>query len=176
MNDAASSHSRARRLVGSLVLSLAAIAFVTTCLPSPAWSSRRAKVPTIPTFAAGEPARPASPKRVVEVAMIEIDGKMTYAPEEISFVQGDSVRFVIRNDTSSAHEFVVGSQAENMGHAETMKLLPGSHHDEPNARLVPSGRSSVLDWTFSKPGTFEAACLLGSHQGEGTMKIIVVPR
>lgn len=109
--------------------------------------------------------------------MVEIDGKMFFTPEAMTVMQGDTVRFVIRNDTSSDHEFVVGSHTENIAHAQTMKLSPPVDHDEPNGRLVKPGRTAVLDWRFANAGVFEAACLLNGHaEGETPIRITVVPR
>ncbi len=109
--------------------------------------------------------------------MVEVDGKMILAPPEMTFSQGDNVRFVIRNDTSRAHEFVIGSHTENMAHAQTMKLSPPVAHDEPNGRLVAPGATTVLDWRFTNVGSFEAACLLdGDADVEDSAKITVLPR
>lgn len=141
------------------------------------WSSPSRKASTSPISAAGEPGRSATKRTTVDVIMVEGDGKMILAPPEMTFSQGDNVRFVIRNDTPRAHEFVIGSHIENMAHAQTMKLSPPVAHDEPNGRLVAPGTSVILDWRFTNAGSFEAACLLdGDGNVEEPAKITVLPR
>lgn len=151
-----------------------AIAVVFLLSSDIAWAKQRAPRHSSQIFAAGEPARHGSKLTKVEIAIVEVDGKAIFAPNDLKFPRGATVRFQIRNDTSATHEFVIGSHTENIGHAETMKLSPVIEHDEPNARTLLPRATAVLDWHFSNSGTFEFACLLNGHaEVEEDGKIVV---
>ncbi|UGV26952.1 copper resistance protein [Rhodopseudomonas boonkerdii] len=99
----------------------------------------------------------------MQVAMVDVGGTMTFAPNEFRFARGTNVRFTIRNDTERPHEFVLGSHTENLAHSQTMTLGIGQGHDEPNGRVVAAGATVNLDWQFTKVGEFEFGCLLAGH-------------
>jgi len=47
-------------------------------------------------------------------------------------------------------------------------------HDDPNGkRLTPSGSNEIV-WRFTKPGTFEFACLIPGHYESGMKGTVVV--
>lgn len=129
-------------------------------------------------FAAGEPGHPKGKSRTIAVTMNESDGKMLFSPNRIEVRQGEQIRFVLTNAGYLDHEFVVGTQEENARHAELMKnhadMKHGNTHDDPNGKTVKPKQKAELIWRFSKPGTFEFACLIPGHYEAGMYGTIVV--
>jgi len=118
-------------------------------------------------FSAGEPGDPKHPSRTVDVTMREDGKKMLFEPNHIIIRRGEQIRFVLFNEGTESHEFVLATVAENRKHAELMKKYPHMTHDDPNAkRLTPFVEAEFL-WTFSRRGTFEYACLIPGHYEAG---------
>jgi len=122
-------------------------------------------------FSAGESGDPKKPARVVKVVMRE-EGtkkgtKMLFEPAQISVRKGEQIRFLLENDGTESHEFVLATVAENRKHAKLMKKYPHMEHDDPNAkRLTPFTEGEIV-WKFTKRGTFEYACLIPGHLEAG---------
>lgn len=126
------------------------------------------------TFTAGEPGDPKKPARLVQVTMIERDGKMLFLPARIEVRKGEQVKFVLRNNGLLEHEFVLASTAENLEHAEAMKANPDMDHDDPNGKHVAPSKSGEIVWKFTKAGEFEYACLIPGHREAGMIGTVVV--
>jgi uncharacterized cupredoxin-like copper-binding protein len=119
---------------------------------------------------AGEPGDPKTPARVIEVVM---DDRM-YTPVTVDAVQGEQIRFVIRNAGTEAHEFLLATREANLKHAAAMTKSPDMEHDEPNGlRLLPKGNGEIL-WRFTRTGTFEYACLIPGHREDGMIGLVTV--
>lgn len=125
-------------------------------------------------FSAGEPGDPAKPARVVQVTMVETDGRMLFLPARIEITKGDQVKFVLRNNGKLDHEFVLASTAENLEHAKSMKENPDMAHDDPNGKQLAPSKTGQFVWKFSKAGEFEYACLIPGHREAGMAGAIVV--
>lgn len=127
-------------------------------------------------FAAGEPGDPKKPARTVKVEMREEDGdrRMLFAPNRIEVRQGEQIRFVLGNGGLYAHEFLIDTPERNQRHAAAMRKNPDMQHDDPNGTSVPLGQTKELVWRFSKPGTFEFACLIPGHYEAGMHGTVVV--
>ena len=121
------------------------------------------------SYSAGEAGDPKTPARTIEVEMRE----MEYLPPKIEVKRGEQIRFVIHNTGIEAHEFLLATTAENLKHEAVMRKNPDMEHDEPNVRIAAKQSGEIL-WTFTKPGTFEYACLIPDHREYGmTGKVIV---
>ena len=118
-------------------------------------------------FSAGEPGDPKQPARTVKVAMREDGKKMLFEPAHIVVQRGDQIRFVLNNDGTESHEFVLATVAENRKHAELMKKYPKMEHDDPNARRLTPFTEGEIVWKFTRRGTFEYACLIPGHREAG---------
>jgi len=119
-------------------------------------------------MAAGRPGTVAEATRTVEMTMRELDtGEMVFEPSDLSFAEGETVRFVITNAGLAEHEFVLDSTEKNAEHKALMERFPEMEHDDPNAVRLEPGETSEIVWTFSKPGGFEFACLLPGHYESG---------
>lgn len=102
------------------------------------------------------------------------DGKMMFTPEKVEVKRGEQVRFVLKNSGRADHEFMLDSIEHNARHKIAMEKNPDMEHDDPNGkRLAPAGSSQIV-WKFSKPGTFEYACLIPGHYESGMHGIVVV--
>jgi uncharacterized cupredoxin-like copper-binding protein len=118
-------------------------------------------------FAAGEPGNPRQPSRTVKVIMREVGKQMLFEPAHVSVRKGEQVRFVLENDGTEAHEFVLATVAENNKHAELMKKYPHMEHVDPNAKRLTPFTDGEMVWRFTKRGTFEYACLIPGHREAG---------
>jgi uncharacterized cupredoxin-like copper-binding protein len=121
-------------------------------------------------YSAGEPGNAKKPSRTIEVTMSE----MEFNPYRIEVKRGEQIRFIIRNAGTEDHEFLLASTEDNLKHAEAMKKDPKMAHDDPNGvRLAPKKSAEIL-WKFTKPGTFEFACLIPDHREYGMTGRVIV--
>lgn len=109
--------------------------------------------------------------RVIEVRMTD---NMRFSPDRIEVREGETVRFVVRNNGKVLHEMVIGTREELDAHAALMKKHPGMEHDEPYMSHVAAGKRGELVWNFNRPGTFQFACLIPGHFEAGMVGTIVV--
>lgn len=107
--------------------------------------------------------KPADVKHATRTIEIMMGDNMRFEPKRIDIKQGETIRFLVRNDGKVKHEMVLGSMAELKKHAALMLKFPDMEHDDPNAVSVEPGKTGEFAWTFSKPGTFDFACLVPGH-------------
>src|SRR5262245_7065698 len=153
----------------ALLGSTAAILAVIDAVPMPASAHEDHR-----SFSAGEPGDPKKPARTIKVMMREDGKKMAFDPARITVRKGEQIRFVLENDGTDDHEFVLASPVENRKHAELMKKFPDMEHDEPNAKRLALGEHGEILWKFTKTGTFEFACLIPGHREAGMLGKVVV--
>jgi len=111
-------------------------------------------------------------KRTVEVKM---NDNMRFTPDRLEVRQGETVRFVIRNDGKLLHEYVLGTKKDLDEHAALMVKFPTMEHDEPYMAHVAPGKTGEIVWTFNRAGEFDFACLIAGHYQAGMVgKIKVV--
>ncbi|HEU4459536.1 MAG TPA: cupredoxin family protein [Methylibium sp.] len=111
-------------------------------------------------------------KRTIEVGMADT---MRFTPDKIEVRQGETVKFVVKNNGKQMHEFVIGTKAENDKHADMMIKFPTMEHDEPYMAHVGPGKTGEIVWTFNRAGDFDFACLIAGHYQAGMVgKIKVV--
>ncbi len=110
-------------------------------------------------------------RRTIEVKMLDT---MRFSPDRIDVKQGETVRFVVKNDGKVMHEFVIGTKKENDAHAELMLKHPGMEHDEPYMAHVAPGKTGEIVWTFNRRGDFDFACLIAGHYQAGMVGRIKV--
>lgn len=119
-------------------------------------------------FAAGEPGDPRKPSRIVQISMRETEeGKMLFAPDNLSVRPGEQVKFVLRNLGKVEHEFLLDTVEANAAHMAAMAANPNMAHEEKNGLELESGKVGELIWRFTKPGSFEFACLIPGHYEAG---------
>lgn len=115
-----------------------------------------------------------NPKAAGRTIEIKMTDDMRFTPDRIEVRQGDTVRFVHKNNGQAMHEFVLGTRKELDEHAALMKKFPNMEHDEPYMAHVPSGKQREMVWTFNRLGEFEFACLLPGHYEAGMVGTIKV--
>lgn len=108
--------------------------------------------------------------RTVTISMKE----MRFSPAKIDVKQGETIRFVIRNEGKLLHELVIGTKEELDEHAAMMVKFPTMEHDEPYMSHVSSGKTGEIIWTFNRPGNFDFACLIAGHYQAGMVGKITV--
>ncbi len=115
------------------------------------------------------------PKKVTRTITFHMSDKMRFDPAQISVKQGETIRFIAKNDGKIMHEMVIGTMKHLREHSEQMKKFPGMEHDEPYMAHVAPGKSQEIIWQFTKAGDFDFACLIAGHFDAGMMgKIKVV--
>ncbi len=118
--------------------------------------------------------REGDPKKATRTIEIRMSDKMRFTADVLKVKQGETVRFVVKNDGKAMHEMVIGTMAELKSHGELMKKFPNMEHDEPYMAHVEPGKSGVITWTFSKAGEFHFGCLVPGHFDAGMIGRIVV--
>lgn len=117
------------------------------------------------------------PGRVNRSIVIRMTDAMRFHPDRIRVRQGETIRFVLRNEGRMLHEMVIGSQAVLDEHAELMRRFQDMEHDEPWMAHVESGQTGEIVWHFNRAGDFTYACLIPGHYEAGMKgRIRVVPR
>lgn len=124
-------------------------------------TSRQAKFEQKPWGIAGN-AKAAG--RTIEILMTD---DMRFTPSRIEVRQGETVRFIHRNNGAAMHEFVLGTKNELDAHAALMKKFPGMEHDEPYMAHVAPAKQGEIVWAFNRSGEFDFACLLPGHYEAG---------
>jgi len=119
----------------------------------------------------GHAGDPRAAKRTVRITMGDT---MRFSPATLSVKQGETVRFVVRNDGKLLHEMVLGTHEELARHAELMRKFPDMEHDEPHMVHVRPGRTEAMVWQFNRPGEFRFACLVPGHYEAGMTGTITV--
>lgn len=126
-------------------------------------------------YSAGQPGDPKKPARIVLVTMRETDdGKMIYVPDRVDVKRGEQIRFIVTNAGAIPHEFTIASTEDNLKHAEEMKKNPEMEHDDPNSKTIQPKKKAEIVWRFSKPGSFEFACLIPGHREAGMIGTVGV--
>jgi uncharacterized cupredoxin-like copper-binding protein len=118
--------------------------------------------------------RAGDPKAVKRTMRISMRDSMRFSPAHLTVKQGETVRFVVRNDGKLLHEMILGTEEELAKHAELMRKFPDMQHDEPHMVHVQPGRTDVIVWTFNRPGEFRFACLAAGHYESGMIGTITV--
>jgi uncharacterized cupredoxin-like copper-binding protein len=115
-------------------------------------------------------------KSVTRTVTLTMDDNMRFTPDKLSFKQGETVRFVVRNKGKLLHELVIGTKQELDEHAAMMLKFPAMEHDEPYMAHVGAGKTGGLIWTFNRPGEFDFACLIAGHYQAGMVGKISVAK
>ena len=114
------------------------------------------------------------PKKASRTINIDMADTMRFNPAELKILQGETVKFVVRNTGKVMHEMVIGTKEELEKHAEVMRKHPGMEHDEPYMAHVEPGKRQEITWRFTKPGTFMYGCLIPGHWEAGMKGTLVV--
>ena len=113
--------------------------------------------------------------RSIEVRM---DDQMRFTPSSIDVRAGETIRFVVHNVGKTAHEMVLGSDADIQAHAQAMQQGAGHgeghSHGTGAAITVPAGQKGELVVRFDQATTLQMACLIPGHYEAGMRGTIQV--
>jgi len=104
---------------------------------------------------------------VTRTVAVDMTDAMRFTPAAIAVVQGETIRFVVKNSGKLKHEFVLGSAQELKDHYEQMKKHPDMEHDDDNMLTVQPGQTGELVWQFTQAGSVGFACLQVGHYDAG---------
>lgn len=147
---------------------------LTGALAAPAWASsyhgavHDGPVLHADAMAIGYPGDPVLIGRTIRVSMLDAsDRAMAFDPDGLDIEAGETIRIVLTNEGTVAHEFVMATPAEIAAHREEMRDIADMPHDAAFAARVDPGQSKSLIWTFANEGSFEIACLIPGHVEAG---------
>ena len=120
----------------------------------------------------GKPGDAARASRTIEIAATD----NAFSLKSLSVKDGETVRFVIRNDGFETHEFLIGTAAEHAEHLKMMKAMleqqkksgraaPAMQHD--SGVMVPPGETVTFVWTFARAANLQFACDIPGHYEDG---------
>jgi len=113
-------------------------------------------------------------KAVTRTISVSMTDTMRFSPEKIDVKQGDTLKFVLKNDGKQLHEFVIGTKKDLDEHAALMVRFPNMEHEEPYMAHVAPGKTGTILWTFNQAGSFDFACLIAGHYQAGMVGKITV--
>ncbi len=122
----------------------------------------------------GKPGDPAKATRTVEVVASDNE----FSLKSLQVKDGETVRFVVRNDGLDPHELLIGTAAAHAEHRRMMKAMmeqqkQGGHahamameaHD--SGITVAPGKTAAFVWTFVRTSNLEFACDIPGHYEDG---------
>lgn len=120
----------------------------------------------------GRPGDAAKATRTIEVVTTD----NAFSLKSLHVRDGETIRFVIRNDGFEPHEFLIGTAAEHAEHLKVMKGLleqqkkagraaPPMQHD--TGVMVHPGETATFVWTFSRTAGLQFACDIPGHYEDG---------
>jgi len=117
---------------------------------------------------------PGKMNRVTRTVTVDMTDNMRFTPAEISVSQGETVRFILRNQGSIKHELVLATPGELKEHYAMMMKMPGMEHADDNMVSVAPGKTGEIVWRFTKAGKVDFACLQPGHFDAGMMGYVKV--
>ena len=136
----------------------------------------------------GEPGKPSDVTRTIEIKM----GDSFFEPENISVKEGETIRFVVKNEGEFVHEFNIGTAAMHADHQKEMMMMmehgaleadkinhammkmdmgggKTMQHNDPNSVLLEPSKTAEVIWKFSNKTKLEFACNVPGHYESGMM-------
>jgi uncharacterized cupredoxin-like copper-binding protein len=117
----------------------------------------------------------ALPDRTIEIMAT---GDLRFNPATVTVAAGDTVAFVIHNDTPLPHEFVIGAEAVQAEHelemSEGMETAMTEMEDNPFAVDVPAGETRTLVYKFDDAGTLIYGCHVPGHYPAGMWGTVTI--
>lgn len=128
-----------------------------------------------PTPSGGRPSDPSKVSRTIEVVATE----NAFSLKALDVRDGETVRFIVRNDGMDPHELTIGTVADHAEHRRQMKAMldqmkKGGHAGHSMADMaheggvwVDPGKTANFVWTFVRTGNLEFACNIPGHYEDG---------
>ncbi len=121
--------------------------------------------------ASGAPEASEDPSTTIEVTLHDT---LQMEPNQLSVQAGQAITFVVTNDGVLDHEFFVGDESAQAGHALEMATMGGMAHDETMGIGLKHGQTKELIVTFATAGTMLVGCHLNGHYAGGMKAVIEV--
>jgi uncharacterized cupredoxin-like copper-binding protein len=140
-----------------------------------AWAAAAPASAHGPMPSGGRVGDPAKVTRTIEVVVIE----NAFSLKALDVRDGETVRFVVRNDGMDPHELTIGTAAEHTVHRRLMKEMmelqkKGGHAGHSMADMahaggvwVEPGKTGSFVWTFARTANLEFACNIPGHYEDG---------
>lgn len=113
--------------------------------------------------------------RTVLLAMVD---EVRFEPDQVEVQQGETVRFIIKDETGSAHEVYIGTameQAEHVGiHASLAPEEQGKASHYGYGVHIPPHDSGEVVYRFAEEGSFYVGCHYPGHYEAGMRVAIEV--
>ena len=124
---------------------------------------------------------PSKVSRVVDVVATD----NAFSLKSLDVKEGETIRFQVRNEGFTEHEFVIGTKAEHAEHLKMMRAMieqqkkMGGHAGHAMAPMehtsgvsVSPGATASFVWTFVRTGNLEFACDMPGHYEDGMRGLI----
>jgi uncharacterized cupredoxin-like copper-binding protein len=100
---------------------------------------------------------------------VRMDDQMRFTPALVEVHEGETIRFVVHNAGLTAHEMVLGSDADIQAHAKAMQQGAGhgDSHGSGAAISVGAGQTGEMVVKFDQAQTLQMACLVPGHYEAG---------
>lgn len=121
----------------------------------------------------GKPGDAKAATRVINVGMAD---SMRFTPGEIAVKEGETIKFVVKNNGSIEHEFVFGTEDTLKEHGEAMMGHPGVKMDHANSVQVAPGAVKEVLWKFTTAGKFHYGCMVPGHFQAGMRGALTVAK
>ncbi len=118
--------------------------------------------------------KPGVASRVTRTVVVDMTDDMRFHSSLITVKQGETIRFVARNNGKVKHEMVLGTEKDLKDHYEVMKKNPEMEHADANMVTVAPGKSGAIIWQFTRTGKVDFACLQPGHFDAGMKGLVNV--
>jgi uncharacterized cupredoxin-like copper-binding protein len=122
----------------------------------------------------GKPGDAGKVARVIDVVASDNE----FSLKSLQVKDGETVRFVVRNDGLDPHELLIGTRAAHAEHRQMMKAMmqqqkQGGHahamamEAHQSGVTVAPGKTASFVWTFARTLDLEFACDIPGHYEDG---------
>jgi uncharacterized cupredoxin-like copper-binding protein len=123
----------------------------------------------------GKAGDPAKVTRTIEVVATD----NAFSLKSLQTRDGETIRFVVRNEGFDPHEFLIGTAHEHAEHIEMMRAMieaekKGQHahaatmaDEHASGVTVEPGKTQSFVWTFARTANLEFACDIPGHYKDG---------
>jgi len=109
--------------------------------------------------------------RTIEVAMTD---DLRYDPDELIVRAGETVRFLVRNEGTMVHEFLIGTPEDQARFEEEMVAGHGGGHGDEVGVTVDPGDMVEFTYTFGAEGDLLVGCHQPGHYAGGMVANLTV--
>lgn len=119
--------------------------------------------------------RMGSARDVTRSVELLIDTEGQFSPLQFAFMQGETIRFLVRNLSAARHEFMLGTAAVIREQREQRRAVSSDiFYEVASSRRIVGNRSAELIWQFTTLGELFFACLEPDHAAHAVGRIQVV--